>query len=449
MSEELPKIVVTPPGPKANELLKEDEMYVSPSYARFYPLFVERIEGTKVIDVDGNEYIDFNSGLLCLNVGRHPAVVNAIKKQADRLIHYSITDFYYREVIDLARSITEILPFKNARFHYGNSGTEANEAALKLARYYSRRPYIIGFIGAFHGRTYGSMSLTASKPVQRKRFGPLVPDIVHVPYPYCYRCPFNKTYPECGLACVDYIKEWVLERYVPADEVAAFFFEPVQGEGGFVWPPFDYFKKLKKLADEHGILMIDDEVQAGMGRTGKWLAIEHFGIVPDIITLAKAIASGLPLSLTIAKSEIMSWEKGAHATTFGGNPVACAAAIETINVIKRENLLERVSKIGERLVKRFEEMKEEYEIVGDVRGKGFMIGIELVKNKKTKEYASKEANELIIRCWKRGLLIITAGRNVLRIAPPLNLEEKYIEKGVEILEEEIRKLNAEVKGPTP
>jgi len=449
MSEDLPKIKVTPPGPKALELLKEDEKFVSPSYARFYPLFVDRVEGTKVIDVDGNEYIDFNSGLLCLNIGRHPAVVEAIKRQTEKLLHYSITDFYYREVIDLAKTITEILPFKEARFHYGNSGTEANEAALKLARYYTNRPYIIAFIGAFHGRTYGSMSLTASKPVQRKRFGPLVPNIVHVPYPYCYRCPFNQTYPDCGLACIDFIKEWVLEKYIPPDEVAAFFFEPAQGEGGFIWPPPDYFKKLKKLADEYGILMIDDEVQTGIGRTGEWLAINHFGIVPDIITLAKAIASGLPLGLTAAKYEIMNWEKGSHATTFGGNPIACTAAIETINVIKKEKLLERVKKIGENMMKRFEEMKERYEIIGDVRGKGFMIGIELVKDRKTKEYASKEATELIIRCWKRGLLVITAGRNVIRIAPPLNLEEKYIEKGLEIFEEELMKLNSEIKSPTP
>jgi len=444
MNEELPRIVVTPPGPKALELLKEDEKYVSPSYARFYPLFVDRVEGTKVIDVDCNEYIDFNSGLLCLNIGRHPEVVKAIERQANKLLHYSITDFYYKEVIELSKTVSEILPFKDVKFHFGNSGTEANEAALKLVRYYTGRPYILSFIGSFHGRTYGSMSLTASKPVHRKRFGPLLPGIVHVPYAYCYRCPLGMSYPDCGVACVDFIKEWVLEKYVPPDEVAAFFFEPVQGEGGFVWPPADYFKKLKKLADEYGILMVDDEVQAGIGRTGEWLAINHFDIKPDIITLAKAIASGLPLGLTAARAKIMNWEKGAHATTFGGNPVACAAAIATINVIKKENLLERVKRVGERLLKRFEEMKEEYEIIGDVRGKGFMIGIELVKNKKTKEYATREANELIVRCWKRGLLLITAGRSVIRIAPPLNLEEKHIDKGISIFEEEIKKLVHEI-----
>lgn len=441
--EELPKIKVTPPGPKALELLKEDEKYVSPSYARFYPLFVERVEGTKVIDLDGNEYIDFNSGLLCLNIGHHPAVIEAVRRQAGKLLHYSITDFYYKEVLDLAKEVSSILPFPEARFHFANSGTEANETALKLARYSTDRPYIVSFIGSFHGRTYGSMSLTASKPVHRRKFGPLLPGVFHAPYPYCYRCPLGKTYPECGIACIDFIKEWMFEKFLPPDEVAAFFFEPVQGEGGFVWPPKDYFKKLKKLADENGILLIDDEVQAGMGRTGEWFAITHFEIEPDIITIAKAIASGLPLGLTAAKRNLMNWEKGAHATTFGGNPLACVAAIETIKVIKEERLLERTKKLGEDLLKRFNEMKEEYEIIGDVRGKGFMIGIELVKNKETKEYASKEANELIIRCWKKGLLLITAGRSVIRIAPPLNLEEKLLEKGVEIFEEEIKKINQE------
>ncbi len=445
MQEKLPKILVTPPGPKALEILKEDEKYVSPSYSRFYPLMVDKVIGTKVIDVDGNEYIDFNSGLLCLNIGLHQRVVKAIQKQSEKLLHYSITDFYYKEAVDLAKEVATILPFE-PKFHFANSGTEANETSLKLARYYTGRPYVISFIGSFHGRTYGSMSLTASKPVHRKKFGPFLPGIVHVPYPYCYRCPFGKTYPDCGIACIDFIKEWILEKYIPPDEVAAFFFEPVLGEGGFVWPPLDYFKKLKKLADEYGILLVDDEVQAGIGRTGEWLAINHYETVPDIISLAKAIASGLPLGLTAAKSQIMTWEKGAHATTFGGNPLACVAAIETIKVIKEERLLDRVKVLGSKMLKRFEEMKEKYEIVGDVRGKGFMIGIELVKNKKTKEYLSEGANKIIINCWKRGLLLITAGRSVIRIAPPLNLEEELIDKGIEILEEEIKKVNQENEG---
>lgn len=444
--QKAPIIKEEPPGKKAKEYLKLDEELISPSYARYYPLYVDRVEGNVVIDVDGNKYIDFNSGLLCLNIGKHPRVVNAIKRQAEKLIHYSITDFYYTEVLELAKRLKSIIPIKGGtRYHFCNSGTEANEAALKLARYYTNRQYLMGFIGAFHGRTYGSLSLTASKPVQREKFGPLLPSTFSVPYPYCYRCPFGKSFPECDYYCIDFIEEWIFGKMVEPTETAAIIFEPVQGEGGFIWPPKDFFKRLKKLADNYGILLIDDEIQTGVGRTGKWFAIEHFDVEPDIITIAKAIASGLPLGITVAKDKIMNWNKGAHASTFGGNPVACAAAIETINVIEEEKLLERVTRLGNQVKNELIEMKEKYEIIGDVRGEGFMIGVELVKNKQSKEYASKEANELINNCWKRGLLIITAGKSVIRIAPPLTLEEEYINKGLEILEEEIKKINNKLK----
>jgi 4-aminobutyrate aminotransferase (EC 2.6.1.19) len=442
----LPIIIEEPPGKKAKEYLKLDEELISPSYARYYPLYVERVEGNVVIDVDGNKYIDFNSGLLCLNIGRHPRVVKAIKDQAEKLIHYSITDFYYTEVLELSKRIAKILPIKEkVKFHYCNSGTEANEGALKLARYHSQRQYLMGFIGAFHGRTYGSLSLTASKPVQREKFGPLLPSTIHVPYPYCYRCPFGKEYPECDYYCIRFIEEWIFEKMVAPEEVAAIIFEPVLGEGGFVWPPKEFFKLLKKITEKYGILLIDDEVQSGIGRTGKWFAIEHFDVEPDIITIAKAIASGMPLGVTVAKAKIMDWSKGAHATTFGGNPVACAAAIETINVIEEENLLDRAAKLGEYIKKVLNEMKEKYEIIGDVRGEGLMIGVELVKDRKSKEYATKEANELMINCWKKGLLIITAGKSVLRIAPPLTIEKEYINTGLQILEEETRKINSKMK----
>ena len=445
-NKDLPKIIEEPPGKKAKELLELDNYYISQSYARYYPLFVERVVGTKVIDVDGNEYIDFNSGLLCLNIGHHPEVIQEIKKQAEKLIHYSITDFYYEEVLELSKELSQIIPIKGGiKFHYCNSGTEANEAAIKLARYHTGRQNLIAYIGSFHGRTYGSLSLTASKPVHRKKFSPLLPGVYHVPYPYCYRCPFKQEYPSCNFACIDFIKEWVLEKYVPPEEVAAFIFEPVLGEGGFVWPPEDYFKRLKKITDDYNILLISDEVQTGMGRTGKWFAVEHFGIESDIITIAKSVASGLPLGVTAARSNIMVWEKGAHATTFGGNPIACKAAIATINVIKKEKLLERVEKLGVEIKKCLQEMQEKYEIIGDVRGKGFMIGVELVKNKKTKIPAKDETNEILIRCWKKGLLLISGGLSVIRIAPPLNLEEKLIFKGLQILEEEIKKVNENIK----
>lgn len=429
-----PLILIEPPGPKAREILERDSKLISPSYVRYYPLVVDRIEGTTVIDVDGNKYIDFNSGLLCLNIGHHKKVIEAIKKQAEKLIHYSITDFYYREAVELAEKLVKIVPISGEkRMHMGNSGAEAIETALKVVRWKTRRPYIIAFIGGFHGRTYGAMSLTASKPVQRRGFSPLLPGIIHVPYGYCYRCPFKLEYPNCDIYCVDFIEEEILSKYIPPDEIAAIFFEPVQGEGGYIWPPEGYFQKIRKLADKYGILLVDDEVQTGIGRTGKWFAIEHWGVEPDVITIAKSIASGLPLSITVTKKEIMSWEKGSHATTFGGNPVACRAAIETLSVIAKEKLTERALKLGNEIIKILKEEQEKSKIIGDVRGKGFMIGIEIVSNKKTKTPGNKIAKEIINKAWKKGLLIITAGKSTIRIAPPLNIPEEHLIKGLEIL----------------
>ncbi len=440
-----PKIIVPPPGPKAREILKRDLMVISPSYVRYYPLVVERVEQGLVIDVDGNVYIDFNSGLLCLNLSRHPRVVEAIKRQVDKLIHYSLTDFYYEEAVSLAEKLAEITPVRGEKkcVHFSNSGTEAVEAALKLARWSSKRQYFVAYIGAFHGRTYGSMSLTASKPVQRKGFSPLLPGVVHVPYPYCYRCPFKLTYPDCNLYCIDFIEEHIFSRLLPPEEVAAIVFEPVQGEGGYVWASPGYFERLRKLADKYGILLIDDEVQAGMGRTGKWFAIEHWDAKPDIITIAKSIASGLPLGATVSSCDVMRWEKGSHATTFGGNPVACAAALETIRVIEEERLLERATRLGEKILKRFNELKEEIEIIGDVRGKGLMIGVEIVKDKKTKRPGVEEAKEIMMRSWRRGVAIITAGISTLRIAPPLIIPEEYLERGLSIVEDVIREVATE------
>jgi 4-aminobutyrate aminotransferase len=322
--------------------------------------------------------------------------------------------------------------------HFSNSGAEAIEAAIKLARYRTGRPYLISFIGSFHGRTYGAMSLTASKPVQRKGFSPLVPATVQVPYPYCYRCPFHLKYPECDLYCVDYIEEWILSKYVPPEEVAGIVIEPVQGEGGYVWPPPGYFEKLKKLTEKYGILFIDDEIQAGMGRTGKWFAIEHWNIKPDIMTLAKALASGLPLGAMIASKDIMTWERGSHASTFGGNPVSCAAALATIEYIEKHKLLENVNNVGDYILKRFKEIEENSNIIGDVRGKGFMIGVEIVKDKKTKEYGVKEAENIMIQSWKQGVAIITAGKSTLRIAPPLTMTKELAEKAIEIIERNIK-----------
>ena len=452
MGKQYPKIVVRPPGPKARELLERDAAVISPSYVRFYPLVVESAKGCIIKDVDGNEYIDFNSGIAVMNVGHsHPKVVEAVKEQVEKLIHYSHTDFYYEESILLAEKLCEITPGKfKKRVYFCNSGAESVEAALKLTRWHTRKPLYLAYIGAFHGRTFGALSLTASKPVQRRYFHPLLPGVVHVPYPYCYRCPFGMEYPDCRLYCVDFIEEWVLEKFVPPEEVAAVIFEPIQGEGGYVVPPEGYFKRLKALCDEHGILMVDDEVQAGMGRTGRWFAIEYWGIEPDVVCIAKAIASGLPLGAIVAKEEIMDWEPGSHATTFGGNPVACRAALAVIDVIESEGLLKNAEEQGNYIMKRLRELQEECEIIGDVRGKGLMIGAEIVKpepgsRKGPPPPGKEEVKEIMMRAWRRGVAVITAGVSTLRIAPPLNITRELVDAAMEILEDCIREVDKEAR----
>jgi len=440
-----PKIVVRPPGPKARELVKRDEASISPSYVRFYPLVIETGKDCIVKDVDGNEYIDFNSGLVCLNVGHnHPKVVNAIKNQCDRYLHYSNTDFYYREVVNLAEKLFEITPGKfEKKVYFGNSGTEAVEAAVKLSKWHTRKHQFITFIGGFHGRTLGALSLTGSKLVQRRYYFPMLPGVTHVPYPYCYRCPFKLSYPDCGYWCVDFIDELVLQKYVPPEEVAGIVFESIQGEGGYVVPPPEYFQRLKKLADKHGFILIDDEIQSGMGRTGRWFAIEHWKVEPDVICVAKALASGLPLGATVARARLMDWEGGSHASTFGGNPLACVAALAVIDVIKEEKLLENAEKQGNYIMKWLQNLKEEREIVGDVRGKGLMIGVEIVEDKETKKLGAEKAGEIMLRCWKRGVAIITCGASSLRIVPPLTITKELVDAGLEIIEDVIKEVEKE------
>jgi 4-aminobutyrate aminotransferase len=440
-----PKIVVSPPGPKAREMVKKDESLVSPSYARFYPLVIDSGKGCIVKDVDGNEFIDFNSGLVCLNVGHsHPKVVAAIKKQCDRFLHYSNTDFYYDEVIDLAGKLAEITPgdFKK-KVYFGNSGAEAVEAAVKLAKWHSRRQLFIAFISAFHGRTIGALSFTASKPTQRRYFFPLMPGVTHVPYPHCYRCPFKLAYPECHYWCVDFIDEYVLQKYVPPEDTAAILYEPIQGEGGYVVPPPEYPKRLKKLADKYGLLFIDDEVQAGMGRTGKWFAIEHWDVEPDIICSAKGLASGMPLGAIVANAKVMDWAGGSHASTFGGNPLSCAAALAVIDTIKEEKLLENAAKQGAYIMKRLEELKGRSEIVGDVRGKGLMIGLEIVEDKKGKKPAPEKVKEIMMRSWKRGVVVITCGTSTIRIAPPLVITRELVDSALDIIEDTVKEVEKE------
>jgi 4-aminobutyrate aminotransferase len=438
-----PKIVVTPPGPKARELVKKDSDLISQSYTRYYPLVIESGKGCIVKDVDGNEYIDFNAGLACLNTGHnHPKVVAAIKGQCDKFLHYSNTDFYYSQSVNLAQKLFEVTPGDfQKRVHFGNSGAEAIETAVKLSKWHTRKHQFIAFVGAFHGRTSATTALTASKPTQRKHYFPLLPGITHVSYPYCYRCPFKMAFPDCNYYCVDYIEEQVLQKYVPAEEVAGFVFEPIQGEGGYVVPPQGYFQRLKQLADKYGLLLIADEVQSGVGRTGKWFAIEHWGVEPDILCCAKALASGLPLSATVARSSLMDWEAGSHASTFGGNPLACAAALSVLEVIKEEKLLENAEKQGHYIMKWLQDAKEENEIVGDIRGKGLMIGVEFVENKQTKTPGTDQAREVMMKCWRRGIAVVTCGVSTMRLMPPLTITRELVDKTLAILGDAIKEVN--------
>jgi len=432
------------PGVKAAVVVRRTAKYISPSFARFYPLVVDSAHGCLVRDVDGNQFIDFAAGIAVLSTGStHPKVVEAIKRQAEKFIHFSYTDFYYDNLVELSDELLQMIPGDFQKMvYYGNSGAEAIEAAMKLTRNYTKRPIWLAHSGAFHGRTMGALTLTASKPMQRKDAFPLVPDAVHFPFPYCYRCPWKQTFPECDYYCVDYFKEQYLEKFVPLDDVAAYFFEPIQGEGGYVPAPPEYFKKMEFLR-KSGVLFVSDEIQTGIGRTGKFLGIEHYGVVPDVVTLAKGIASGLPLSAMVAKAEIMeSWKPGQHASTFGANPVAVEASLATLDIIKSEHLLQNVRRIGEKAKRRLLEMKEKYEIIGDVRGMGLFLGVEIVKDKKSKVRGEEEAKKIMDYCFQHGLLVIIAGRNTLRVIPPLVISEEEITEGLDILEEGIAVVNS-------
>ncbi|RLG78790.1 MAG: acetyl ornithine aminotransferase family protein [Thermoprotei archaeon] len=447
---EVPKIVVEPPGPKAREIMGRDQSLVMQSFVRWYPLVAKTGLGAVVEDVDGNIYIDMNAGIAVMNVGHsHPRVVKTIRERAGKLLHYSLTDFYYEEVVEYSEELATVVPIDGGKkFFFGNSGAEANEAALKIVKGINegRRPYIISFIGSFHGRTTGAMSITASKPIHRKWFQPLLPAIIHVPYPYPYRCAFNVEPEECGDAVIGFLEEWIFKRVVDPSEVAAIFAEPIQGEGGYVVPPDDFFPKLRKLTEANGILLVDDEVQAGMGRTGRWFAIEHWGVKPDLITMAKAVASGLPLGVVAGREEIMRLPPGSHASTFGGNPISLAVGREVIRIIKDEDLLGNARRVGDAILRRAREWFDSYEIVGDVRGKGLMIGVELVKDRRTKEYAKKELAKVLNEAFKRGVAVIGSGFSTVRFSPPLVITEELAMKAMDVLEDIIKDVDREVHG---
>jgi 4-aminobutyrate aminotransferase len=436
-----PRIKTALPGPNARRVLENDTKYISPSYTRSYPLVAAKGRGVVVTDVDGNEFFDFSAGIAVTSTGHcHPDVVAAIQKQAGELIHMSGTDFYYENMVTLAERLSKIAPMPGPhKIYYGNSGAEAIECALKLARYHTKRQNIIAFYGAFHGRTMGALSLTASKPQQKRRFAPFVPGVTHIRYPDVFRgCEGGAQNADAfALGCARFIEDKLFKTTLAPEEVAAIFVEPIQGEGGYVVAPTIFMQELRRICDRHGILLVVDEVQSGVARTGKWWAVEHTGVQPDIVCIAKGIASGMPLGVTMSKAEIMDWVPGSHASTFGGNPVCVAAALATLDVIEREGLLQHSAEVGNYMMKRMADWPSKYEIVGDIRGRGLMIGVDIVKDRKTREYGAAERDRIIQLAFEKGILFLGAGPSTIRIAPPLVVTRDEADVALEALEESI------------
>ncbi len=432
-STKLPRLAGPLPGPNARKVLKLDDEYISPSYTRGYPLVVKKGRGAMIEDVDGNIFLDFAAGIAVVATGHcHPEVVAAIQKQAAELIHISGTDFYIPNMVELAQKLAQIAPgAEPKKVYFGNSGAEAIEAAMKLARYHTHREKFIAFYGCFHGRTMGALSLTASKAVQRKGFGSLIPGVFHAPYPHPYRGVTSAD-------CLAFIERELFRHLVDPSDVAAIFVEPIQGEGGYAPAPAEFLKGLQHIGQKHGILIVSDEVQCGMGRTGKWWAGDHSGFEPDIVCVAKGIASGMPLSAMIARASVMDWKPGAHASTFGGNPVCIAAALATIKLIEgtapQGGLMANAKSVGDFLLKRLADWPAKHKLVGDVRGKGLMIGVELVLDKKTKERAHDLRDKIVDMAFQKGLLLLGAGENTVRIAPPLLIDEEQAEFAAGVLE---------------
>ncbi|BAZ22097.1 4-aminobutyrate aminotransferase [Kalymmatonema gypsitolerans NIES-4073] len=413
-----PHIVTSLPGPRAKAIVERDRAVTSPSYTRDYPLVVARGEGCMVEDVDGNVFLDMTAGIAVTATGHaHPEVVQAIQEQAAMLLHMSGTDFYYEPMVELAEKLAIRAPFPNgARVFFSNSGTESNEGAIKLARYYTGRSLIVAFLGAFHGRTYGAMSLTASKTVQRANFGPLLPGVTHIPY---------GTH-----ASLDYLEKQLFPTMLPPKEVAAIVVEAIQGEGGYIVPEDGFLQRLREICDRFGILMIVDEVQSGMGRTGRLFAIEHWGVMPDIITTAKGIASGLPLGAILARPEIMTWQPGSHATTFGGNPVACAAAIATLKLLE-SGLMANATQMGELLQAGLHRLSQQFPQISPPRGKGLMVAVDLLDSEG--KFDSMLRNRILQEAFLRGLLLLGCGKAAIRFCPPLVIDSDQIQTALQIL----------------
>jgi 4-aminobutyrate aminotransferase len=430
------QIMTTPPGPKAKAILERDSKVLSPSYARDYGFVMDHGKGAEVWDVDGNRYIDFSAGIAVCSTGHsHPEIVKAIQAQAERFIHIS-SDYYHELMVRVGERINEIAPMKeDVTVFLANSGTESVEAAIKLARYATGRRQFIGFLGAFHGRSMGSLSFTASKARQQERFFPTMPGVWHVPYPDPYR-PVFPIPPggDVGDAVIDYIEDVLFPEALPPDEVAAVLVEPIQGEGGYIVPPPNFFPRLRKMCDEHGILLIADEVQSGVGRTGKWWAIQHWGVEPDIVCIAKGIASGVPMGAMAARKSVgAKWKPGAHGNTYGGNPLACVSALKTLELIEN-GYMQNAAEMGVYMLDALCEMQARHPTIGDVRGHGLMIGVELVKDQKTKEAARELRRQVVHRCFERGLLTLGCGRSTVRFMPPLMIPKELVDEGLEIFE---------------
>lgn len=435
MVDEKPKIIVEPPGPQSQKLMKQRDKYIPKAVYNVTPIFIANSEGAIIKDVDGNEYIDFASGIACINVGhKNPEVIKAVNGQMEKYHHVCFHVTPYEPYIQLAEKLTTITPGSFEKMAVlVNTGAEAVENAVKIARY-SGKPMIITFEYAFHGRTRLAMSLTGSVKPYKRGFGPLDPAIHRTPYAYCYRCSFGLEYPACKIRCLEYIRD-TLEIHLSPDDVAAILLEPIQGEGGFIVPPEEFMQGLRKVCDEYNIFLIDDEIQTGIGRTGKMFAIEHYKVVPDMIAMAKALGGGLPLGAVVGRKDIMEIiHVGGLGGTFGGNPLSCVAGLKTVEIA--QTLLQNAEALGKLMMSRLSEMGEKYEIIGDVRGIGLMIGVELVKDRITKEPAKEERNRILTECHKKGLIILGAGayKNVVRFLPTMNINEAILNKGLDIFE---------------
>ena len=441
MESKLPRLVTALPGPYARRVVEYDAKFMSPSYTREYQLVAKRGRGAMIEDVDGNTFLDFAAGIAVCATGHcHPKVVEAIQKQAAELIHISGTDFYYELLPQLAERIAKTMPGADAKkTFFSNSGTEAVEGAIKLARYATKRDKLIAFYGCFHGRTMGALSLTASKSTQRKGFGSLLSGVEHIPFPNAYRCAHGHTAETCGTEIIERLEDDVFKRLFDPADVAAIIIEPIQGEGGYIPAPKAFLQELQRICRKHGILLIADEVQSGMGRTGKWWAYEHAGIEPDIVTMAKGIASGMPLGAFMARESVMTWKPGSHGTTFGGNPVCLAAAMATMDLVESQ-YMENARRMGDYLFGKMADWTKKFKIVGDVRGRGLMIGVEIVRDQKTKEKAPDLRTKIVNLAFQKGLLILSAGECTFRLSPPLLIDAEQVDFAVRTLEECIREV---------